>query len=408
MKSYKYRGISANGAEVEGVIEAFDKQDALRKARESCKILKSVEPVASGKVADIANMDIGSLLSGGKVKSKVLALLCSQLSIELKAGLPLVASLRLVAENETDKRLKAMLTEVADDVHAGNGLADSFAHRGPYLPRTFVETIRAGEESGKLGESFSRLQTYYEDEAKVSSKVGSALLYPILLIVVAVAVIAIIMIKAVPLFESTFASLGNTLPWPTRALIAVSHFFSDNILIIIAVLAAVILGLYAFGKTDTGRHAYARLALTFPGINLVKRMNAACQFSATLGTMLSAGLPLVQGTRITADVVENILVSEDINKAADGVVEGKRMSDGLRASKWLPSLLVEMTAVGEETGRMEETLDVINDYYKKEVANSVDRALGILEPVIVIIMALLVVFILLSVYLPLFSMYGSI
>lgn len=106
--------------------------------------------------------------------------------------------------------------------------------------------------------------------------------------------------------------------------------------------------------------------------------------------------------------MNNVLISEDINKAADGVVEGKRMSDGLRASKWLPSLLVEMTAVGEETGRMEETLDVVNDYYKKEVSNSVDRALGILEPVIVIIMALLVVFILLSVYLPLFSMYGSV
>ena len=159
MTTYRYKGTTSSGVAVEGVVEAFDKQDAVARAKENCRVVLSVEPVSAGKVNDLMNADIGQLLSGGRVKDKALALLCSQLSIEMKAGLPLVSSLKLVAENEEDKNLKRILDEVAEDVHAGNGLADSFALRGPNLPRTFIETLRAGEESGKLDETFERLQT---------------------------------------------------------------------------------------------------------------------------------------------------------------------------------------------------------------------------------------------------------
>ena len=407
MTTYKYKGLSTNGAEIEGVIEAFDQQDAVTRARENCRVLLSVEPVG-GKLNDVMNFDIGQFLSGGKVKPKVLALLCSQLAIELKAGLPLVSSLKLVAENEEDKRLKQMLIDVAEDVHAGNELADSFAKRGPFLPRTFIETVRAGEQSGTLDECFERLQGYYENSASVKSKVSSALIYPVMLIAVAIIVVVIIMVKAVPVFEKSFASLGNELPAPTRILIGMSHFFTNNIIIIIAVVAVIAIFLVVFGKSDKGRHLYAKIALTFPGIKLVNKMNGASQFASTLCTMLSAGLPLVPAARITAEVVDNLLIGEDIAAAAEGVVEGKKMGDCLKESPWLPPLLLEMTAVGEETGKLEETLAVVNDYYTKEVSVAVDRALGILNPCITIALALIVVFILLSVYLPLFTMYGNV
>ncbi len=408
MTTYRYQGLSTSGAQIEGVVEAFDQADAVTKARENCRVLINVEPVSAGKVNDLMNADIGTLISGGKIKPKKLALLCSQLGIELKAGLPLVSSLQLVAENEEDKRVKKMLNEVADDVHAGNGLADSFEKRGSFLPKTFLETVRAGEESGKLDECFERLKDYYEKSAAVGSKVKSALVYPAMLLVVAVIVIAIIMIKAVPVFEDSFASMGNTLPAPTRILIATSHFMVDNILIIIAVLLALILAIHFFKKSETGARFFAKLALTFPGIKLVNKMNGASQFCSTLSTMLAAGLPLVQAAKITADVADNILIGEDINIAVEGVIEGNRLGDGLKKSRWLPGLLLEMTAVGEETGKLEETLDVVSEYYTKEVDASVKAALSLLEPVIVIVMAVLVVFILLSVYLPLFSMYGSV
>lgn len=405
MKTYRYKGMTSSGASVEGVVEAFDQNDAVSKAKENCRVLVSVEPVSSGKMNDIMNSDLGELLSGGKIKPKALTLLCSQLSIELKAGLPLVSSLQLVAENEENKVLKRILDEVADDVHAGNGLADSFAARGPGLPRTFIETVRAGEESGKLDETFERLQVYYEKADAVGSKVASAMVYPAMLIAVAVVVVGIIMIFAVPVFEQSFGSMGNELPVPTKLLIAISHFLVDNIILLIAIFAATALALFFYGRTDNGRHVFARLMLTFPGISLVNKMNAASQFASTLSTMLASGLPLVSAARITANVADNLLISEDIEKAVAGVIEGNRLADGLNQSKWFPQLLKEMVTVGEETGKLENTLDVISDYYNKEVDLAVKKALDILNPAITMVLAVVVVFILLSVYLPLFSMY---
>lgn len=405
MITYRYKGRSASGAPIEGVVEAFDKQDALIKAKENCRVLESVERVSGGKLDDIMKADLGVLISGGKIKPKKLTLLCSQLSIELRAGLPLVSALHLVAENEEDKQLKRLLTEVADDVHAGNHLADAFAARGPGLPRTFIETVRAGEESGKLDETFEKLKKYYENADMVASKVASALVYPIMLISVAIIVIAIIMIFAVPVFEQSFGSMGNELPGPTKALIAMSNFMVGNWPLLLAILAALGLALFFYGKTDHGRHVYARLALTFPGISIVTRMNAASQFSATLSTMLASGLPMVSATRITANTADNLLISEDIEKAVASIVEGNRLADGIKDSKWFPSLLKEMVTVGEETGKLEDTLNVVSGYYAKEVDAAVKKALDILNPCITIVLAIIVVFILLSVYLPLFSMY---
>lgn len=408
MTTYRYEGMSASGGKVEGVVEAFDEQDAVARAKENCCVLIKVEPVSGGKLNDIMNADLGDLFSGGKFKPKSLSLLCSQLAIELKAGLPLVTSLQLVAENEEDQKVKKLLTEVADDVHAGNGLADSFALRGPKLPRTFIETVRAGEESGRLDDCFSRLQRYYDNAAAVGSKVTSAMIYPIMLIAVAVVVVVIIMVFAVPVFEDSFSSMGNELPGVTQFLIDMSHFMTDNLLLLIAIVSVITIAIILFAKTDDGRHLFARLALVIPGLDMINRMNAASQFASTLSTMLSAGLPLVQATRITAATAENLLIAEDIDAACEGVIEGNRLGDGLRKSKWFPSLLLEMTAVGEETGKMEETLNVVSEYYTKEVDEAVKRALGIMEPCITVVLALLVVFILLAVYLPIFGMYGSV
>lgn len=405
MTTYRYEGISSSGAKVEGIVEAFDKQDAVNKARENCRVLVKVEAAGNTKANAILNADIGDLISGGKIKAKPLSLLCSQLAIELKAGLPLVSALRLVAENEEDKKIKKLVSEVADDVHAGNTLAESFATRGPKLPRTFIETIRAGEESGKLDDTFSRLEKFYEDQAAISGKIASAMIYPAMLITVAIVVVFIIMTVAVPVFEDSFASMGNELPGVTKALIAVSHFMVDNLLLLIAIIAALVIGAILYGKTDSGRHAYAWLKMKFPGISGVNRMNAAVQFASTLSTMLSSGLPMVSAARITAATSPNVLIEEDILAAAEGVVEGNRLGDGLKKSKWFPSLLLEMTAVGEETGKLEETLTVVTEYYQKEVSAAVKRALEILNPAITMVLAALVVFILLSVYLPLFSMY---
>lgn len=405
MKSFRYEGLSASGAVVQGVVEASDKSDAIRKAKETCRVLTKLEPVADS--SDILHADLGALFTGGRIKPKKLALLCSQLSIELKAGLPLVRSLNLVAENEEDKRLQKILTEVADDVESGIPLSRAFQNRAPQLPPTFIETVKAGEASGNLDEAFSRLQSYYENSAAIASKVGSALIYPAMLIAVAIIVIIIIMVFAVPVFEDSFASMGNELPLPTRILIGMSHFITNNLLLLIAIAAALGIALMLFGKSEAGKRLYAKIAMTFPGIGLINRMNAAAQFSATLSTMLASGLSLVQAAKITSDTAENLLIREALENSVTALMEGRTMTYALRKCEYLPNLLVEMTAVGEQTGKLEETLDVVSDYYTKEVDTAVKRAMSLLEPCITIFLALIVVFILLSVYMPIFTMYGS-
>ena len=408
MKSFRYEGLSSSGASVTGVVEAADKSDAIRQAKEYCRVLVKIEPVSGGKMNDVMNADIGVLISGGKIKPKKLALLSSQLAIELKAGLPLIQAIRLVAENEEDKHLQKILSEVADDVQAGHPLSRAFKTRAPKIPTTFIETIKAGEASGHLDESFTRLKDYYENADAVASKVGSAMIYPAMLIAVAIVVVVVIMVFAVPVFKDSFASMGNELPLPTKMLIAMSDFMTQNILLLIAIVASLAIALMLFGKSDTGRHFFAKLMLTFPGICLVNQMNAASQFAATMSTMLASGLTMVQAARITSDTAENLLISEALDKAVQGLVEGRTLSRGLRGCPYLPNLLIEMTAVGEQTGKLEETLDVVSEYYTKEVDVAVKRALGILEPCITIFLALIVVFILLSVYLPIFTMYGSV
>lgn len=408
MKSFRYEGLSPSGAPVTGILEAADKNDAIRKAKETCRVLTKLEPIGGGKVNKAMNADIGAMISGGKIKPKKLALLSSQLAIELKAGLPLIRALQLVAENEEDKHLKSILEGVAEDVESGMTLSRAFQNRAPQLPTTFIETIKAGEASGHLDESFDRLKVYYENSAAIASKVGSALIYPTLLISVAIIVVVVIMIFAVPVFKDSFASMGNQLPLPTRILIGMSDFMTQNILLLIAIAAALAIFLILFGKSDIGRHFYAKLMMTFPGICLVNQMNAAAQFAATMSTMLSAGLTLVQSARITADTAENLLIQEALEKSAQALVEGRTMSRALKACPYLPGLLIEMTAVGEQTGKLEETLDVVSEYYTQEVDVAVKRALGILEPCITIFLAIIVVFILLSVYMPIFTMYGSV
>ena len=407
MKTFRYEGLTAGGTPVEGLVEAFDKADAITRVREHCRVLVKIEPVSGGKLGDLLRTDLGILLSGGRIHAKKLALLSSQLAVTLKAGLPLVRSLRLIAENEGDKYVRQLLEDVADDVQAGHSLADSFRNRAPKLSAAFLETIRAGEASGTLTESFVRLKSYYEHSAAAASRISAAMVYPVILVAAAIAVIILIMVLAVPVFEESFASMGSSLPGPTRFLIAASRFLTERALLLIALTAIAIMGLILFGKTEGGRHFFARLALKFPGLGSVNRMHAAARFASTLAAMLAAGLPLVQAAQITAAAADNLLIAEALHAAIQGVVEGRPLARGLQGCKYLPRLLVEMTAVGEETGNLEETLTVAAEYYAREVDTAVKNAMGILEPCITLMLACLVVFILLAVYLPIFGMYGS-
>lgn len=400
MKQYKYKAMSQSGVTVSGVIEANSKFSAIDQIKTNCPVVLEIEEISSA--------DISDLFESKKIKTKELALMCKQFSIILTAGLPLVKSTELIADQVEDKVLKKVLKDVAADVSSGIPLSDSFEKNAPSLPPAFIETVRAGEQSGKLDVTFEQLSKYFEKQNKTKSRVSSALVYPAIVLSVAVIVVIIIMVFAIPVFSKTLTESGVELPVFTRILIAVSNFFKNNIIVILAVIAAIVLFCLIWKKTESGKKFFANLQLSIPIIGKINQMNNSAFFANTMSTLNTAGLTMVRATHITGKTMPNYVMGLDVQKAANGVETGRRLSDCLRASENIPPLLTEMVGVGEESGSLEDTMNVIADYYENETDIATAKMLAAIEPAMIIFLAVIVVVILLAVYMPMFSMYGSI
>lgn len=402
MPTYKYEAAYSSGERVNGVVEAVSRSDAVAQIRQSCEVVLSLKEVPRTAVKD-------PLARFQKISAKSLALTCQQFAIILKAGMPLVQTVDLVAEQCPDRTLSRLLRQVSEDVSNGWSLSYSFTQRGEKtLPATFRETVRAGEESGDLLSAFRRLADYFERMNKTRESVVSALTYPAFVIVVAAGVIGIIMTFAVPTFTSMFESMDIDLPWTTVALIALSHFFQRYSLVLLGVIALALLALQAFRMTDRGGIVLARAQLKIPIIGAIVRMSGASQFAHTMSTLLTAGMPILQAIEVSGRTMTNLCMAQDIAATLPGVEGGRGLGECMSYSRELPAMLVQMTAVGEATGSMESTLRVLAEYYDNEVDVRTKRALSLLEPTIIIVLSVFVVFILMAVYLPMFSMYSAI
>ena len=402
MPAYYYEGAYANGEKVTGMVEASSPAEAVAQIRRSCDTVLSLKEVRRpvDKSGDVTVFQ--------RVSAKSLALMCQQFSIILKSGLPLVQSVDLTAGQTQDKTLAKILRQVAEDVSNGWSLSYSFRQRGKKLPDTFVETIRSGEESGDLVSAFARMSDYYDRMAKTRSKTASALMYPAFVLVVAVIVVIIIMAYAVPTLTSAFEGFGIELPWPTRFLIGVSNFMQKNGLWLLLILAAIALAVFIYGRTEDGRLRFARLQLKLPVLGRVASMSGASQFSHTMSMMLAAGMPIIPSMDVAGRAISNYAMSRAVRDAIPGVESGRRLGECLAGSKHLPRMLVQMTAIGESSGSIESTLEILAEYYDNEVETATARALSMLEPLIILLLAGIVVVILLAVYLPIFSMYNAI
>ena len=386
---------------VTGVIHAYNEYEAATQLRSTCAIITKIEPVPETR-------EKNPVLGGYKIKEKELAVICSQFSIILTSGLPIVRCVEMVAAQTRTKELRRGLTKVAQDVSGGYSLAQSFENNVRGLPVTFLETVRAGEQSGTLELCFERLHTYYDKSAKTKAKLVSALTYPALVLVVAAIVFLVIMTVAVPMFTKTFEELGTELPGITKGLIAVSNFFSRDWWVIVLIVLAVWIGRMLLRRTPAGRLFLAEGKLRRSPLRGLYQMRASAQFASTMSTMLTAGLPIVKALDVTAGVISNAAVSEAVRRVKSGVEQGRGVAACMEKERVFPQMLTEMTGVGERAGSMEQTLNVIAEYFDNEVSVKTQRLLSLLEPAITIALAVITVILLLAVYLPMFTMYGSI
>ena len=401
MKAFNYKGRSVAGAQVDGVVEANTVEEAVEKLREGGLIVEKVE-----QAAEPSGMDLH--LGSPRTRDRELSVVCNQFSIILQAGMPIVRTLELVAGQTSDKALKNVLTEVASDVSAGYGLADSFSKHGSDLPSTFVESVRAGEASGTLDQVFASLAAYYERSSKAKSKARSALIYLAFICGLAVVVVAIIMAYAVPVFARTFESMNLELPPITRFLINVSHWWGAYLPLVALAVVAIFIAIQLAKRNSSFRETWSRIGLSVPVLGKIAECNGAHQYSSTMSMMLAAGLPVTEAIDVTSRSMSNAHMASCLASTKMDVEAGKPLATGLAKTTAFPDLVVEMTGIGEQTGSLEHTLDVMADYYANEVETTSTRALTLIEPIIIIILAIVVCLILLAVYLPMFTMYGGV
>ena len=394
--------MSDNGQKVSGVIEAFNEMDAVDRLKQNHSIIIKMTPV-KGEGEGFLNMEIG----GNKLNNKAFIVMCSQFAIILNAGIPIARTVHLIAEKTSDKPLKKMLLKVGEDVEAGRSVAASFAERGEkLLPPTFVETIAAGEQSGNLDKAFQTIHEHFDKQAKMAAKVRSAMAYPLFVLFIAVAVVAVLMIKVVPTFTAIFDSMGGELPGVTKALIAISNFFIKYWMILVAIIAVVVIVYKVYGNTEEGRMNFAKWILKVPILGNIQELNAASEFANTMTTMLASGLPMTRAISITAKTMSNYFMSTETGKLAVKLEEGRGLGQSMREANYMPDILVDMVAVGEETGEMEKTLNTIAKYYDAELDMAIASALAKLEPALLVGLAGIAGFIVIAIYMAMFGMYA--
>lgn len=351
----------------------------------------------------LLSRDIG----GSRINMKAFTVMCSQFAIILRAGIPIARTVHLIADKTTDKVLKRILTQVADDVEAGRSISASFEERGgKLLPPTFVDTIRAGEETGSIDTAFNTMHRHLDKQTRMGARVRGALAYPVFVLFIAVIVVIVIMVKVVPTFTAIFDSYGAELPGITKALIAISHFFSRWWMVLLGVGIVIYIAYKLYGNSEEGRLNLARTARKLPVLGNINELNSASQFANSMATMLSAGLPLTRAISITAKVIDNYFVSQEIGKLSGRLEEGHGLGVSLRESACMPDILTDMVAVGEETGELQATMETVASYYDNELEQAINAAIAKLEPTLLVFMAVVAGFIVIAVYMAMFSMYS--
>ena len=399
MPDYKYQGTSRSGGSVSGTMTASNKTElATLLKRQQITATKMTE---KGKEFNIPQF-------GGGVNAKELAIFTRQFSVMIDAGLPLVQCLEMLASQQENKFFQKVLTGTRSQVEGGATLSAAMRTSPKVFDALYVNMVEAGETGGILDTILQRLSTYIEKNVKLQRAVKSALVYPVGVLTVAGGVITLLLWKVVPIFATLFAGLGVDLPLPTKIVIAMSNFIGSifGFFILVAFVGA-LFGLKVWYGTPQGRFVLDTIVLKLPVLGLLMRKIAVARFTRTLGTLISSGVPILEGLDITAKTAGNAVVERALQKVRKSLEEGKSLTEPLKESEVFPGMVTQMIAVGEQTGAMDAMLQKIADFYEEEVDAAVKDLLTALEPVMIVVLGVVVGGVVISMYLPLFSLIGK-
>ncbi len=393
MATYRYTGITGAGEGRKGTVDAESLPAARRKLRG-----EGVFPVSLAEDRGRASLFSGWSLLG---RDEFLPLVTRQLATLAGAGVPVATALQSLTAQSDSPDTRRVLTDVHEAVRSGVSLARAVEAHPEMFPELYASMVRAGEESGTLPLSLTRLADHLERQAGTRNRVRSALTYPVLMAGVASLVVIFLLTFVVPKIVGVFANLGHALPLPTRILIGVTDFLAATWWGILIVLAGAVLWLRRHLATPKGARLRDSLLLQLPLVGRVAHLSALSRFARTLSTMAAGGIPIDRALKIVAPVVGNIVIAERIDAASARVVEGSSLSEALRVHAEIPPTLVQMIAVGEESGKLDYLLDKMADAIDGEIEARLSRMLSLLEPLIILFMGLVVGYIVISVLLPL-------
>lgn len=353
----------------------------------------------------------GSLFArkgGGKVDSKDLVVFTRQFATMIDSGLPLVQCLDILANQQQNKSFKAALYNIKESVESGSTFADALGKHPRIFDQLYVNLIAAGEVGGILDTILNRLAAYIEKAMKLKKQVKGAMVYPATIISIAVVVIGVILVFVIPTFAKMFADFGGTLPAPTQIVINISNFLQKYILVIIAACYGIKFAIGKYYATPVGRKTMDRAFLKMPVIGVLIRKVAVAKFTRTLGTMISSGVPIMDGLEIVAKTAGNKIIEEAIYKIRQAISEGKTMAEPLGESGVFPPMVVQMIAVGEATGAMDAMLNKIADFYDDEVDDAVGNLTAMMEPLLMVFLGTTVGGLVVAMYLPIFKLAGAV
>jgi type IV pilus assembly protein PilC len=399
MPTFEWKGTARNGQSQTGVLVADSKDSVITTMRRQQIVVTAVKE--KGK-------EIALPKFGGRVPPQLIAVFTRQFSVMIDAGLPLVQCLEILGNQQENKMFKRTLIQIRQDVESGSSLADAMRKHPKVFNDLFTNMVAAGEAGGILDTILQRLATYIEKAVKLNGQVKAAMIYPVAVISIAVIVVAIILWKVIPVFASLFESLGAELPLPTRVVIALSNFIGDFWWLIGILIFG---GFYATRRyygTYKGKRVIDGLMLKTPVLGILLRKIAVARFCRTLATLTSSGVPILDGLQITARTAGNSVVEDAIMATRKSVEEGKTISEPLGDTDVFPTMVVQMIAVGEQTGALDTMLTKIADFYEEEVDVAVAGLMKLLEPLLIAFLGVAIGGIVIAMYMPMFTLIGQI
>ncbi len=423
MPKFNYVALDARGQESVGLIEASNTNDAVGQLRQAgyfptsvyeegkdggasaAKAKKSTAVAkSSGKAPAVAKKS-GAKVANKAVKPKILMVFTRQLATLIDAGLPLLRGLTVLEKQERDPVLKATISKLSDAVQGGSTFSEGLAQHPKIFNKLYINMVKAGEVGGVLELVLIRLAEFQEKAQKVKNKVVAAMFYPIIVLVIAVLIMGFLLVFIVPKFEQIFKDMlnGKPLPLLTEYVIAVSRAVQNNWYIILGVGALLFFGYRMFSATEGGKVTLDKIKLRLPLFGDLVRMSSISRFSRTLGTLVTSGVPILQALNITRETAGNYVVGEAIGKVHDSVKEGESIVQPLEASGIFPPMVISMIDVGEETGQLPEMLLKVAEVYDDEVDNAVAGLTSLLEPIMIVFLAVVVGTIVIALFLPLIT-----